>query len=353
MQAAPLHVYRGSPRDRARQHVSMPPTLSYSTFHDLLSESEGEEEYGTPLGSGGRLEGAQINTDLYDAYLPSTYPPISSGLRSTERAADSSHHPDPISTGSWLLNSPPPTSSVWTGLGGPGSSSLFRQNTLRRSHRSRPAESNDFASFTTRRRSIIRGHTTSATDDDRRADSSEPVARPSSTENTRPVDSADGSVARPLDFSAWLARHRARASSSAAASASVLPDNTGGLSAAQRPTSSQMWYSMTSTSPEPMSIAALSRRSSTSDVNEDRRQSIAPRLRRGGLRPPESLLLQGPGSPAIEGHMFHSAITDAISPRDDNSADVVLPAHHSAEEEPQAEAQHASVSRSSPAIEAR
>ncbi|EJF62351.1 hypothetical protein DICSQDRAFT_39920, partial [Dichomitus squalens LYAD-421 SS1] len=67
MQAAPLHVYRGSSlRDRARRSVPLPPPRPYgTTFHDILSDSDGDEEYGTMLGSSGQLEGAQINTDLY------------------------------------------------------------------------------------------------------------------------------------------------------------------------------------------------------------------------------------------------------------------------------------------------
>ena len=121
MQAAPLHIYRGghgSIRDRARRYIPLPHSRPYTSIHDRLSESEGEEEYGSMLGRGEPLEGAQINTDLYDAYFSSSsssYVP-----RSPDRARDSAQSPEPTLTGSWVLNPPtestPQLSSLWPGL---------------------------------------------------------------------------------------------------------------------------------------------------------------------------------------------------------------------------------------------
>lgn len=315
LQAGNLHVYRsshGSLRDRARRSVPLPPPRPYSTtFHDILSDSDGDEEYGTMLGSSGQVEGAQINTDLYDAYLPSTYDLPGSISRATERNAGSPHPPEP--TGSWLMHSPPRSPSTgfgtagWMGLGGPGSSSLTRQPTVRRPHRSRTMDSStEFAGFTSRRRTAIRNSATQ--DDGPRESSGEALGRSSSVDATRPAEVSptvtDTGSRGSLDLSAWMARRRAGASSLG----NVSVDELGWPSTSSNPSSSQMWYSMTtssSASPEPMSLAALSRRSSTTDLNDDRRQSIAPRLRRGGLRPPESLLLHGPASPG-DGSSLHS-----------------------------------------------
>ncbi|TBU33081.1 hypothetical protein BD311DRAFT_685362 [Dichomitus squalens] len=324
MQAAPLHVYRGSSlRDRARRSVPLPPPRPYgTTFHDILSDSDGDEEYGTMLGSSGQLEGAQINTDLYDAYLPSTYDLPGSMSRSSERNTISPHPPE--SSRSWLMNSPPPRSpsaghatAGWLGLGGPGSSSLTRQGSIRRPHRSRTIDtSNEFAGFTSRRRSAIRNSTTQD-DGPRGESSSDTIGRSSSVDATRLTEASssatDTGARGGLDLSAWMARRRAGASSFG----NITVDELGWPVANSNPSSSQMWYSLTASSPaspEPMSFAPLSRGSSTTDLNEDRRQVIAPRLRRGGLRPPESLLLHGPASPGTGSSLLRLASLSPPSP---------------------------------------
>ncbi|KAI0720376.1 hypothetical protein C8T65DRAFT_801984 [Cerioporus squamosus] len=320
MQAASPQVYRGREgtlRDRARRSVPIPPPRPYGTFHDILSDSEGEEEYGTMLGSSGALEGARLNTDLYEAYLPttSTYDLPASLSRATDRFISSPRLPEPT-TSSWVLNSPPPrspptlhssTGPIWTGLGGPGAS-LRRSSTIRRPHRSQPVDSNEFTLFTSRRRSAIRN---SALQDDG-AREEDTARRSTSVENTRSGETStatDPGPVRPYDLSAWISRHR----SSGIPSTSSVPDEPGA-----NPSSSQMWYSMTEhVAPEPssFSLAALSRRSSSTDLNDDRRHVIAPRLRRGGLRPPESLLLHGPGAtPATLHRVITEPTTRVTSP---------------------------------------
>ncbi|OSD04583.1 hypothetical protein PYCCODRAFT_111762 [Trametes coccinea BRFM310] len=66
MQAAPLHIYRGpsSLSHRSRRGVPVLPPRSYSTFRDLLSESDGEDEYGTVINTSGPLEGVRLNTEF-------------------------------------------------------------------------------------------------------------------------------------------------------------------------------------------------------------------------------------------------------------------------------------------------
>ncbi|RPD66908.1 hypothetical protein L226DRAFT_608184 [Lentinus tigrinus ALCF2SS1-7] len=319
LQAAPPQVYRGSQgtlRDRARRSVPIPPPRPYGTFNDLLSDSDGEE-YGTMLGSSGVLEGARLNTDLYDAYLPSTtstYDLPASLSRATDRAAGSPRLSEPT-TSSWILNSPPPrspptlhsaTGPAWTGLGGPGAS-LRRSSTIRRPHRSQPVDLNDFTAFTSRRRSAIRN--SALQDEGAREESSDAARRSISVENIRSGETsttADTSATRPFDLSAWISRRR---------SSFGVPSSSSNVAEPSANTSSsQMWYSMTDyVSPEPttFSLAALSRRSSGTDLNDDRRQVIAPRLRRGGLRPPESLLLHGPGTtPGTAGSSLLRAATE-------------------------------------------
>ncbi len=272
------------------------------------------------FGSSGALEGARLNTDLYDAYLPSTstYDLPASLSRTTDRSISSPRLPEPT-TSSWGLNSQPPrspptlhssTGPIWTGLGGPGSASLRRSSTVRRPHRSQPVDLSDFASFTSRRRSAIRN--SALQDDSAREDSSSDVARRStSVENTRSGETStatDSGTARHFDLSAWISRRRP---SFGITSTSALPDEPAG-----NPSSSQLWYSMTDyVPPEPSSfpLAALSRRSSSTDLNDDRRQVIAPRLRRGGLRPPESLLLHGPGTTP---GTLPRVTTESITPAD-------------------------------------
>ncbi|KAI0722707.1 hypothetical protein C8Q76DRAFT_793718 [Earliella scabrosa] len=340
MQAAPLHVYRGShgshgPRERNRR-VPIPArrrsSSFYSNFNDMLSDSDGEAEYGTVLGSSSQLEGARLNTDLYDAYFPSTLD-LPGTLSRTDRPSSPPQPPETASSGTWFSISPPPrapstmyntSGPAWTGLGGPGSS-LSRTSTIRRSSRPRTLDMSDFASFTSRRRSAIRN--SSARDEGSREGSSTDTAGRSAEPSVSP---ADASSSGPYDLSAWISRAGA-SSGNAPSGGSTYEDSA--TSTSSHPSSSQMWFSMTSGASSPFahpSLAALPRRSSTTDLNDDRRQAIAPRLRRGGLRPPESLLLHGPGSSApvtaerASAHTSHSMDTlrtDAHSPEQPGSGE--------------------------------
>lgn len=305
MQAAPLHVYRGSHgtlRDRARRSVPIPPPRAYSAFHDIMSDSDGDDEYGTILGTAGQLEGARLNNDLYDAYLPSTLDLPGSLSRASERLPTPPQPAESVASGAWRTASPPPRSPstvytsgpAWTGLGGPGAS-LSRSSIVRRPPR-RTVDSSEFANWTSRRRSAIRN---SATRDDGSHEGSSTDTAGRSAE----LSATPGSRG---SHDTWTNRRNHVIS--------FLGSSFGesGPSSSSNPSSSQMWHSMTSASSTPLSstsLAVLPRRSSTTDINDDRRQAIAPRLRRGGLRPPESLSLHGlrssssqelPGSPVSD-----------------------------------------------------
>lgn len=308
MQAAPLHVYRGSHgtlRDRARRSVPIPPPRAYSAFHDIMSDSDGDDEYGTILGTAGQLEGARLNNDLYDAYLPSTLDLPGSLSRASERLPNPPQPAESVASGAWRTASPPPRSPstvytsgpAWTGLGGPGAS-LSRSSTVRRPPR-RTVDSSEFANWTSRRRSAIRN---SATRDDGSHEGSSTDTAGRSAE----LSATPGSRG---SHDTWTNRRNHVIS--------FLGSSFGesGPSSSSNPSSSQMWHSMTSASSTPLSstsLAVLPRRSSTTDINDDRRQAIAPRLRRGGLRPPESLSLHGlrssssqelPGSPVSDSNL--------------------------------------------------
>ncbi|KAI9000764.1 hypothetical protein BD414DRAFT_430463 [Trametes punicea] len=316
LQAAPLHIYRGasSLRDRSRRGVPILPPRSYSTFRDLLSESEGEDEYGTILSTSGPLEGTRINTELYDAYFPSTDDLPGSLSRRTDPAP-----PPPLPTApvdangsSWVFSSPrsrsPPTArSIWpTSTGGPGSS-LTRQPSIRRPQRSRTM---DFNEFTSRRRSAMRN--SNAQEDAPRADPavneasvrSNPLASTHTSESTY----SDGGYTYYPVLPWSSARYRTAPSTSASpagharsrSAAAEEPAST--ASSTRSPSSSQLWYSLTTTTTpaEPESPSSSTLPSTLRENEAERPSVVAPRLRRGGLRPPESLLApQNDASPSL------------------------------------------------------
>ncbi|KAI0375913.1 hypothetical protein BV20DRAFT_959967 [Pilatotrama ljubarskyi] len=306
MQAAPLHIYRGgqsSLRERAsRRSVPILPRHSFSTFHDLLSESDGEDDYGSVMNPSGPLEGARINTDLYDAYFPSTYDLPGSLSRRADPEAGSpppapSAGPAESTRSSLIANgpraqSPPAGRSIWHASVGGSGSSLTRQPSIRRPFRTRTTE---FSEFTSRRRSAIRSSTTA--EDGPRADSSTDAGSRTSAFGTRgfPESStADGYAILP-----WASvRRRSAPSRSGSAginggSTSVgVAGPTAVRSTAHSPSSSQLWYSLTSplARPESRADAVPAFTSSNMESDSEWPQVVAPRLRRGGLRPPESLL---------------------------------------------------------------
>ncbi|KAI0650483.1 hypothetical protein C8Q79DRAFT_943959 [Trametes meyenii] len=311
MQAAPLHVYRGGQagvRERhTRRSIPILPPRSYSTFHDILSESDGEEEYGTVVNPPGPIEGARINTDLYDAYFPSTYDLPGSISRRADSGVAPPASPPPAgpaepSGAPWVLNSPraqsPPSGrSIWhSGASGSGSS-LSRQSSVRRPYRTRTM---DFSEFTSRRRSAIRNN--NAQEDGPRADSSADVGgRLSAFGMRRSPDSTLPEGLHTYGILPWSStRRRSLPSSSgstggnAPSSSIAVEEPTSTAPTSRSPSSSQLWHTLTSApTPAPVEPAAVAMSvfaAGSVDGDHERPQVVAPRLRRGGLRPPESLL---------------------------------------------------------------
>ncbi|KAI0660735.1 hypothetical protein C8Q70DRAFT_972044 [Cubamyces menziesii] len=339
MQAAPLHIYRGpsSIRDRSRRGFPVLPPRSYNSFRDILSESDGEDEYGTVLGASGPLEGARINTDLYDAYFPSTDDLPGSLSRRTEPAPfPSLSHTIPTEpTGVWLPSGPPtqsPPRSIWpTSTNGSGAS-LTRQSSIRRPPRPRSAVA-DFAEFTARRRSSIRNSNTQ--EDGPRADtSSEPSSR-SVTSGTRRAAESNSSTDPMFAYYPMLpwssARRRSMPSTSSSTagnarstSTAAAEDPAHGASGSRSPSSSQLWYSMTSAPPSTETAAPVAGSStSAADSGSERPQVVAPRLRRGGLRPPESLLTHHIDDAAANATSSGHETSDSLPPV--SSLDTMVP----------------------------
>ncbi|OBZ70252.1 hypothetical protein A0H81_09631 [Grifola frondosa] len=325
MQAAPLHVYRGrqnSLRDRtaSRRSLTVP---HYVSMVDDMPPSEEEDEYGTVLGSGSAIhEGFRVNSDLYDAYLPT---PSFDFTGSFSRANESNALPSTsfdaanVARDSFAVTSPrsasPPalpsptfiTRSGWTANppssgSGPGSN-LTRQNSIRRLARSRTVDFND---FTHRRRSSIRQNTTQDQEHAVADGPSDPVWRFNMYDHVirpeEPSTSSTGTATARRFFPLTSRSQALRRLVGDHPYTSVFPwspadtaePSPPGSTAAEEPaassggpTSSQLWYSLT-------------------DINEDERQAAAPRLRREGVRHQESLLSRY-ASPASEEQPSQSA----------------------------------------------
>ncbi|KAF8138902.1 hypothetical protein EV363DRAFT_1315106 [Boletus edulis] len=277
--SSPPSVYRERPAGRGsgiRRGVDLTDYLSQPP--DELDVDEDDDEFG-PYGSfASGMEGTRLNTDLYDAYrsqhswsnsstpyflsLPHAPPPMSSA-------------PPPDAVNDRVLPplvdaSPPARTSVWP----PGSSSGFlhsslsRQPSIRRPGRNRMS---DFSEFTAARRSLTRQL---AHDEDHNARSELPTAdtaEPPVTSSLGPRSSAQARRFFPFGRTRRF---------------EIIPT--------PRPATnmSDDWYfpphSGWTTNPS-------ERLGGGEESTEDRSQ--APRLRRGGLRAPESLLSRHPSPP--------------------------------------------------------
>ncbi|KAF8559428.1 hypothetical protein OG21DRAFT_734236 [Imleria badia] len=246
------------------EYLSQPP--------DELDVDEDDEEMG-PYGSFVPvMEGSRFNSDLYDAYrsqhswsnssapyflsFPHTSPPISSA-------------PPPDAASDRVLPplvdaSPPARTSVWPSSGGFLHSTLSRQPSIRRPGRNRTSDFND---FTAARRNSTRQL---AHDDNDHTARSEPpapnAAEPPVTSSLGPRSSS-AQVRRFFPFGGRTRRFE------------MIPT--------PRPATSMSddWYFPPHSA---WSANPSERLGGEEEPTEERSQ--APRLRRGGLRAPESLL---------------------------------------------------------------
>ena len=238
---------------------------------------EDEDIFERMLDNGTPIEGVRVNSDLYEAYgnngfssssaIPSESPVVE------EPTTSASTHPLSSRSGPWSM---PPTATLAT-------SSLTRQPSIRRPIRSRTVDFND---FTHRRRSSIRDAVSS------RADSTEPTEVREGTLTSR----SSQSTRRFFPFSRTR-RHETTDASyypwSDAADAPnaepVIEDNR--IHYISEPSvSGGTWFTITpphqgSASPSPPLPDAHE-----AEISDERIHVAAPRLRRGGLRAPESML---------------------------------------------------------------
>ena len=294
--------------------------------------SDTEEDFGQPR-EPSVPEGVRINTDLYDAYA-SAHLPSDDELRQTEQEglvsrliADLPYPPESIEREQVTSPRPqsPPVSGFRNSFWGSttGASSLHRSNSLRRANRSR---ADAFSDFTSRRRLATRQN--SLGESSRHDDNADGTWDFGTSSRARPDDSTTSSAIlssapltyannrRYLPISPWGTRRRfpqldiwgpeprepspLGSGSSSASTPAVIQEPVAGTSTAGPQSSSQLWYSLTSgrTSPGATAPTEPRRHSTGGDIPSERRQ-LAPRLRRGGLRAPESLLSRY-ASPSME-----------------------------------------------------
>ena len=169
MLATPLRIYRdrssvyGAPPRRSVNLTDYPTAPS-----DELEMEEDEEEFENAYGNAAAtVEGASLNSEMYDAFGGSSHrwsshPGLTMSRRTlaeessamASNSSDDNQLPDALRPTVSYSTSPVTRPSPWSF---PSNSSLFRTTTVRRPVRSRTVDFND---FTSRRRSSIRQGTT-------------------------------------------------------------------------------------------------------------------------------------------------------------------------------------------------
>ncbi|KAK7048183.1 hypothetical protein R3P38DRAFT_1853694 [Favolaschia claudopus] len=286
MLATPIRIYRER-RQSGRRTVNMAEYLTAPP--DEMDMEDDDDEFETMLDRATMpVEGVRVNSDLYDAYYPSSWLSATSATRRslpiagppTPALSDDSQPPRALS--------PPRVPTVWSlPPAAPTSLALSRQPTVRRPTRSRTT---DFNEFTAQRRSSTRG-----------GDSSHPTDSAPSEEPPWVRSSASRSTRRFFPFS-----HQARRHDLALYRNALGGGTPGEGSSSAGELSDEALYgpeasASTSTSffpPSPLPPAAT-----MPDVTSEERMtsSAGPRLRRGGVRPPESLLFErvSPGTVVV------------------------------------------------------
>lgn len=286
-QAGTRHIYRqytGWAARSRRPYIQPAFSTAFSDEEDDIAESAHPPE------------GVRVNSDLYDAYRPVEM--------QVELAQGTSHTRDPDRALEMILSPrprpsspPPPLMTARRPIVGPTSSSLVRQNSIRRSTRPRTT---DFSDFTSRRRTLVRQNREPNGDTVRPEESSDGTWRfLSSPEHPEAEEgqSSAGLRRRPRRFfplSAWSDPHlridpddrSPRDGTAPSTQPPIFPPS-------ESQSSAELWYSLTAGSPPSASSAAGSSR--VNDIGPG-----APRLRRGGLQAPEALLSRFAPTPAEE-----------------------------------------------------
>ncbi|KAF8640073.1 hypothetical protein AX17_001314 [Amanita inopinata Kibby_2008] len=282
--ATPLRIYRERPIRNfpIRRTVNLSDYLS-APPNEMEVEEDDEDFDGVVESTSPYVEGARLNQDLYDAY----------GLWPTRRMFSTS--PSPPAEESSATVRPPPVVSrhgTWSMSNSSSGASLRRQPSMRLPARSRTV---DFSDFTTRRRSSIRESLST------RPDGNEASAEP--RENVSSRDSRS-STRRFFPFT------RTRRHDSAANFATLEADipsgdaTDEGINYIFEPSvSGAAWFPLTSparsASPPHEYHEPVRNGAETSD--ERAQLHTLPRLRRGGIRAPESMFsrYEHPAEPPV------------------------------------------------------
>lgn len=278
--ATPIRVYRDRSMGRFHPSRRSANLTEYLTAPPSEMDLEEDEDiFERMLDNGTSIEGVRLNSDLYEAYgnngfssssaIPGGESPVLE-----EPPTTASTHPPNSRSGPWSL---PPAPSVSL-----ATSSLTRQPSIRRPVRSRTVDFND---FTHRRRSSIRDAVSS------RADSTEPtevvgdgpwIGRSSqSTRRFFPFSR----TRRPeiTEYPPWSNE------SDGPNAHSVIDDNR--IHYISEPSvSGGTWFTITPPHQGSASPSSPSPDTHEAEISDERIHIAAPRLRRGGLRAPESML---------------------------------------------------------------
>ncbi|KAJ7368750.1 hypothetical protein DFH08DRAFT_928810 [Mycena albidolilacea] len=297
--ATPIRIYRER-RTAARRTVNMAEYLTAPP--DELDMEEDDDEFETMLDRATMpVEGVRINSELFDAYYP---PSWTTAAATTRRSLPAAGPPTPALSDDSQSQTPPglsppsttraPAVSVWAlPPAAPASLSLARQPPLRRTSAAR-ARAVDFNDFTAHRRASTR---TAASAPAPAAAAAEPGAGAGDEPWMRAGASARATRRFfPFSYQTRTARH-------GGARTDELFDRGGGNSSDEA-----LYLTETDPEPEPEHEPPASYFSFPTPASTAGAGVAGPRLRRGGVRPPESLLLRrvSPVLSVLEGGALRS-----------------------------------------------
>jgi hypothetical protein len=292
MLATPLRVYRPVARSMiSRRSVNL---SDYMATQDELDMEEDDDDFESMLDSAATaIEGARVNSDLYDAYHTPSWndvPPPSRRPTHPTYSAVVAGGPSEINVDS--LPSPPHQRiTPWSlpPVGGHAGAALHRQLSIRRPIRSRTVDFND---FTSRRRSSIRQNVESGGTRPESDDNVDSYLPSSLRRRSRsPVDDSStaprgvGSARRFFPFSRARRRETSSPSWWAEGPAESLTDGPLGILTSD-PGPPGPFFSL------PTPASSSSSHSNDAETSDERAHAPppTPRLRRGGVRAPESML---------------------------------------------------------------
>jgi hypothetical protein len=254
-----------------------------------MDVEEEDDDFEALMDSSSAVEGVRLNPDLYEAYTPVWNPTVGSTIprrpQSNNATSLASNAPPEGNTDNAPISAPTANRAPhWAIPPPPSLQSLQRQPSIRRPTRSRTVDFND---FTSRRRSTIRQNAAqeggSSRSEEINDDSGVTLLLPHDEEIPvvqLPNEPASTSRNLPTRRLFPMIRSRPRREGENETPLSPLPDPSWLEEAADS------WFAL----PTPISS------SPSQDVDSSEEQSLvppsAPRLRRGGLRAPESMLMR-------------------------------------------------------------